>query len=75
MNTEKSGHECWWIGKNPCIGCGKLSPLVTNFPGGKTCGHCVHIGRCTFLLNRKGTEIECDWCPSRFEFLRGKEIG
>lgn len=32
------------------------------------CKECKHFEtHCEFLLNRKGTETECDWTPSRFK--------
>lgn len=41
--------------------------LEMALPKGKTCNDCIHmVSRCSWLLSREGTEIECDWSPSRF---------
>lgn len=32
----------------------------------KTCNDCVHIERCRWLIGATGSEVECNWSPSRF---------
>ncbi len=36
-------------------------------PAGKTCGDCVHVGRCTLLFGIKPEATICDFYPRRFE--------
>jgi hypothetical protein len=35
-------------------------------PAGKTCGHCVHVYRCTTMFGHTPTDTYCDWFPRRF---------
>ena len=44
----------------------ELRDFETKIPDGQTCLDCIHIQRCTWLLQRQGTEVNCDWIPSRF---------
>jgi hypothetical protein len=37
-----------------------------SLPPGKTCGDCVHINRCTWLIDRIPADEVCDWSPIRF---------
>lgn len=37
-----------------------------DLPEGKTCGDCVHCGRCTSIFGHIPADESCDWSPSRF---------
>jgi hypothetical protein len=37
-----------------------------NLPAGKTCGDCLHIGRCKALFGHIEADEQCDWFPVRF---------
>lgn len=37
-----------------------------DLPAGKTCGDCVHCGRCTAIFGHIPADEACDWSPSRF---------
>lgn len=38
-----------------------------NLPAGKTCGDCVHLPRCTWLIQATPERTDCDWFPRRFK--------
>ena len=37
-----------------------------DIPDGKTCRDCFHFVHCHFLIRVTGSEVACDWVPSRF---------
>lgn len=43
---------------------------VERYPQETTCSNCRYFQRCKWLLNRQGTETQCDWTPSRFAAKR-----
>jgi hypothetical protein len=38
----------------------------SDLPKGSTCGDCVHIQRCRWLIAANDKDERCDWEPSRF---------
>jgi hypothetical protein len=46
---------------------------AADLPVGKTCGDCVHIQRCRWLINANDRDERCDWEPSRFRASPGKD--
>jgi len=37
-------------------------------PDSKTCNDCFYFDKtCSWLLDRKGNETECDWLPERYK--------
>lgn len=43
-----------------------MSDESTKLPPGKTCFHCKHFFRCTWLVLCQPENTKCDWSPSRF---------
>ena len=46
---------------------GEMSDDDMKLPVGKTCGDCLHFGRCKWLVGVRGKETTCDFAPSRFQ--------
>lgn len=42
------------------------APQSMWLPDGKTCGDCVHVGRCQAMFGHIPQDKVCDWDPSRF---------